>query len=442
MNIALEGILAKLPIEAIQTTIQRHIQKMVEKLPDKRLGRVVVEMILGILGGETAVITEIARQNRKEDGETWAAAKRMYRLLENERLETSEVYEGLYEVGREAVAQESPEYLVVAVDPVNFEKPYVKVIEGASIVHKATPPDLTGHARLAHGYPAITATVVNTKVPVTSYANWFSYESVDFVSQNKEIEQAFQTTCRLYPSYRICFVGDSGLDDQKMFAQVGGLQQDFVFRVSHLERIVEVYNDRLDRWEREALKDLTESVPYQVSFQVLFRHAGQSRLDTVHLGWFQIRLPDKPEQSLWILVADDPDMDRQLVLITNIPLLTVAVVQQVYNDWRLRSRIEHGYRFDQEQGLDVEDMRVHTLDRMRRLFAVVLLAAQIVFVIAVHWPPKAVLWLRQLGGKLGLSTDRDGPYWLLRGIAAVITSAMTLSFISLHPFPFGETTYG
>jgi hypothetical protein len=294
---------------------------------------------------------------------------------------------------------------------------------------------LTGHARLAHGYPAITATIVNTKVPVTSYANWFSYESVDFISQYKEIEQAFQTTCRLYPGYRICFVGDAGLDDQKMFAQVGRLKQDFVFRVSHLERIVEVYNDRLDRWEREALQGLTESVPYQVSFQVLFKHAGQSRLDTVHLGWFQIRLPEKPEQSLWILVADDPDMERQFVLITNIPLKTVVIVQQVYNDWRLRSRIEHGYRFDQEQGLDVEDMRVHTLDRMRRLFAIVLLSAQIVFVIAVHWPPKAVLWLRQLGGKLGLTTDRDGPYWLLRGIAAVITTSMTLSFIFLHPFP-------
>jgi hypothetical protein len=66
-------------------------------------------------------------------------------------------------------------------------------------------------------------------------------------------------------------------------------------------------------------------------------------------------------------------MDRALALITNVPLHTIPIVQQVYNDWRLRSRIEHGYRFDQEQGLDVEDMRVHTLDRMRRLFAVVLL---------------------------------------------------------------------
>jgi hypothetical protein len=441
MNIALEGILAKLPIAEIKGTIQKHIKPLEMKLPDKRLGRVVEDMVLGIMGGETAVITEIARQNNKEDGEVWAEAKRMYRLLGNKHIETSEIYEGLYEVGRQAVEQEAPEYLVVAVDPVNFEKPYVKAIEGASIVHKATPPDLSGHARLAHGYPAITATTVNTHVPVTSYANWFSYE-IDFISQNKEIEQAFEATCRLYPGYKVLFVGDAGLDDQKMFAKVGRLGQEFVFRASHLERIVEVYNARLDRWETEILRDLTDTVLYQATFEVLFKHAGQTRLDIVRFGWFQIRLPEHREQPLWVLVADNPNFVHALVLITNVPLETIPIVQQVYNDWRLRSRIEHGYRFDQEQGLDVEDMRVHTLDRMRRLFAIVLLSAQIVFVIAFHWPPKAVLWLRQLGGKLGLASDRDGPYWLLHGISAVIVTAMTLSFVFLHPFPFGEMSCG
>jgi hypothetical protein len=368
-------------------------------------------------------------------------AKRMYRFLDNQRVKTESVYQGLYEIGQPVVERENPEYLVVAVDLVNFEKPYAKAIEGVSIVHKATPPGLDGKARLAHGYPAITATVVNTKVPVTSYANWFSYQTTDFISQNKEIERAFETTHRLYPHYRIRFVGDSGLDDQKMLAQVENLKQEFVFRISHLERIVEVYNQRLDRWETETLKDLVEVVPYQVTFQVLFTHAGQTHLDTVQFGWFMVRIPGTTH-PLWILVADDITLHRQLVLITNIPLVSVRMAQMVYNDWRLRTRIEHGYRFDQEQGLDVEDMRLHSLDRMRRLFALVLLAAQIVFVIADHGPPKAVLWLRQLGGKLGLSGDRDGPYWLLQGIASVITTAMTLSFVFLHPFPAGEFTYG
>jgi hypothetical protein len=441
MNIALDSILAKLPMMEIHTTIQSHTASLMEMLPDKRMKKVLENMLLGILGGQTPVITGMARQNGKAAGETWAVAKSMYRLLGNKRLATKVIYQGLYEGGQQVVAHENPDYLVVAVDPVNFEKPYTKKLEGVSVVHKATPPDVTGHARLTHGYPAITATIVNTKVAVTSYANWFSYQTADFISQNKEVEQAFETTCRLYAGRKIRFVGDSGLDDQKMFAQVVKLEQELIFRVSHLERIVEVYNDRLNRWETEKLQDLTESVPHQITFQVLFKHAGETRLDIVHFGWFKMRIPGT-QKPLWILVADDETLNRQLVLITNIPLTSVSAVQQVYNDWRLRTRIEHGYRFDQEQGLDVEDMRVQTVECMRRLFAIVLMAAQIVFVISERWPPKAVLWLRQLGGKLGIPTDRDGNYWLLQGISAVIITCMTLSFFFLHPFPFQEFTCG
>jgi hypothetical protein len=442
MTIAPEMKLDKLlPIAEIKTSIHKHLEPMTAQLPDKRLKRVVEEMVLGILGGESPVITEMARQTSKDDGESWAVAKRMYRLLDNPQVQTGQLYAGLYQVGCAAVACEAPAYLVVAVDPVNFEKPYAHMVEGVSTVHKATPPDISGHARLAHGYPAITATMVNTQVPVTSYANWFSYQ-IDFISQNKEIEQAFETTCRLYPDYRVRFVGDSGLDDQKMFAQVGHLEQEFVFRASHLERIVEVYNDRVDRWETEVLQDLTDTVLYQARLRVPFQHAGHTRWDTVQLGWFQIRLPEQRAQLLWVLVVENPSFERALVLITNVVLETQAIVEQVYTDWRLRGRIEHGYRFDQEQGLDVEDMRVHTLDRMRRLFAIVLLSAQMVFVMAFQWPPQAVRWLRQLGGKLGLPTDRDGPYWLLHGISAVIVTSMTWSFAFLHPFPFGDGTYG
>ena len=441
MNIALETLLAKLPIEQINETVHQHIEPLLCLMPEKRMGRVAELIILGILGGQTPVITGMARQSAKDEGETWAVAKRIYRWFDNERIGSQDVFAGLYQIGQQVVTRESPEYLVVAVDPVNFEKPYTQALEGVSVVHKATPPDLAGRARLAHGYPAITATIVNTKVPVTSYANWFSYKTEDFISQNKEIEQAFEQTCRLYPGHKLRFVGDSGLDDQKMFAKVAELKQEFVFRASHLERIVEVHNERLQRWETETLGDLVDCVPYQATFQVWFTHAGRNRLDTIQFGWFKFRLPGTLRE-LWALVADDQTLERQLVLICNSPLINVSMVQEVYNDWRLRTRIEHGYRFEQEQGLDVEDMRVHTIERMRRLFAMVLLAAQIVFVVAVRWPPKAVRWLRQLGGKLNNPSDRDGPYWLLQGLSAVIVVCMTLSFVLLHPFPYQEFTCG
>jgi len=43
-------------------------------------------------------------------------------------------------------------------------------------------------------------------------------------------------------------------------------------------------------------------------------------------------------------------------------------------------------------------MRVHTLERMKRLFFLTLAAAQFVFYLIDTWPPQAVRWIRELGG--------------------------------------------
>ncbi len=398
-------------------------------------------MIPGILGGQTPVIIAMARHSAKDDGDPWAVTKRRYRWLNNERITSQDLFASLYQIGRHAVALERPTYPVVAIDPVNFEKPYAQEVEGVSGVHKATPPDLNGQARLTHGYPAITATSVNTPVPVTRYAHWFSYQTADFLSQTHKIEHAVEQTGRLYPNNRRRFVGDAGLDDQKMFAKVADLNQEFIFRVCHRERLVEVYHDRLQRWETEKLGDLTACMPSQATFHVRLTHAGPDRLATVHFGGFKLRLPATP-RAWWSLVADDQPRQRQWVLITPIPLVDLPTVQPTYHAWRLRTRIEPGDRLDQAQGVGVEDRRVPTVARRRRLFAMVLLATQLVWVMAVRWPPKAALWRRQLGGKLNLPSDRDGPYWLLQGIASVITTCMSLSFACLHPFPFQEFTCG
>jgi len=131
------------------------------------------------------------------------------------------------------VAEENPDYLVVALDPVNFEKPYTKKLEGVSTVRtpalvrlkphgarESTPPDLEGEARLAHGYPAMTATVVNTAVPALSYLNWFSYKTADFLSENREIQRSIRTTRWVFPDRKLRFVTErSGGDDDGQHAR-------------------------------------------------------------------------------------------------------------------------------------------------------------------------------------------------------------------------------
>ena len=432
MTIPLTEIFAKMPVEELDQTLNEFLSPMTELLPEERLRRVVPLAVHGILAQETPVIAAMAQSVSRQKMDCWAAAKRIYRFVENKRIHPHQLLKGMYQIARRTVAQEQPAYLVVALDPVNFEKPYTKKLEGVSTVHKSTPPNLEGEARLAHGYPAMTATVVNTAVPALSYANWFSYKTADFLSQNREIQRSIRTTRWVFPGQKRRFVMDSGGNAQKIFAF---LQPDeFIITATHLERLVEVHNTRLDRWETEHLQDLVDCVLWQATYQAAFHHAGRTRLANLKMGWFQIRLPDS-HQELWALVVESDLESRILTLLTNVPILNETIAQEIYNDWRLRGRIEHGYRFDQEQGLDLEDLRVHTVERMLRIFTLVLEAAQFVFFLMKRWPPKAVLWLRKLGGKLGLKTDRDGPYILLRGLSAVWQTVATLSWTAIQPFP-------
>jgi hypothetical protein len=380
----------------------------------------------------------MARGVAREKKTIWPMAKRMYRFIWNERFTHRELLKGLYGIAQRTVAEHAPSHVVVALDPVNFETPYTKKLEGVSTVMKSTPPGPKGQKRLTPGYPAMTATVVNLPEPVVTYANWFSYVTEDFVSENREIYRSIRITRALFPHTKLRFVTDSGLDDQKIFRQMALVDAEFIIRACH-NRKVEVYNDRLDRWEEELLYDLTATVPLVLRLQAAFTHARKVRVAEITLGWLTIRIPGT-EKILWALVAHDAELDRDLVLITNVPIHTTRDAETVYTEWRFRPQIEHTYRFDQEDGLEIEDVRVQTMERMRRIFVLILLAALFVYHIAHAWPQHMVLWLRRLGGKLGHLSDRDGPYVLLAGIRAVLISSATLSFVAQHPFPrVGET---
>lgn len=439
-TIAQKSELAKLPRHELDASLHQFLRPLTELLPDPRLSAVAELMVQGIISSQSPVITQIARGVAPGEQSLWPTSKRAYRFLSNERFSYRTLRKGLYRIAQNAVREQHPKRLVIAVDPVNFEKPYTQALQGVSTVRKSTPPDLHGQARLTHGYPAVTASLVNLKQPSLTYAHWFSYQSPGFLSENHEIHCALRATTALLAGHKPRFVADSGLDDRQVFQQVQQLQAEFVIRAKH-DRVLEVFNARLKRWEDGQLFDLAQSVPLQFSETISFTHARKTRNVKMGFGWLQVRLRES-QQVVWVLVAHDEQRERDLILLTNVPLTSPRLVRQVYGDWRLRARIEHGYRFDQEQGLDVEDMRVQTLERMRRLFILVLLAAQFVAYIHRTWTAPATAWLRRLGGALALKQDRHGLYLLLRGISAVWLAVATLSFARHHPLPTQFQTCG
>ena len=418
-----------------EAELETFLEPLLRIWPDKRLRATAKALVQGLLVAQSPHVTKAMHATARTSA--WAAAKRGYRLLHSSRVTTHQLTKTLYGLARRLVEEEQPQVLIVAIDPVQFEKPYTRRLEGVSRVYKSRPPDARGKARLTWGYPAITATIVNLQRPACTYARWFSYQSPDFVSQNRHLRRAIRTTRALFPQHPICFVLDGAGDDQKMFRWVREGKADFIVTVAHPERVVEVWNERLARWERTAIGELMQLVLWQGTFEAYFRRAGRWEKRTLRLGWFRLRLPEDPEPLSLVVVenlsAEEEDEERLLGLLTSRPVTNIRQAQRVYADWRLRGRIEHGYRLDQEAGLNIEQLLVRSLDAMQRLFVFVLWATQFLFHALARWPRPIVLWFQRLGGKLGRKDDRSGLYWLLWGLATVWQALAVWASLGLQP---------
>jgi hypothetical protein len=397
-------------------------------LPDRRYGHSLLQFVPGMLAARSPQVSQAAAHAPERQGSSWSLSKCIYRLLDTPGFSHRAWLKQLYADARQvAEAAEVPRVLV-ALDPVNFEEPYGRKLEHLSRVWKSTPPgSLTDRRqRVTHGYPAVLAYTVNLPQPTIPYARWFSYTSPEFISENMELRRAVRTVRTVLVGQGICFIADAGLDDQKFFEYCGAHQVEFIIRAAH-DRWVEVFNERLYRWEREHLKDLVDTVPGCLGFVTSFTHAGKVVQAHVILDWFKVRIPDT-QQILWVVVAQTEGFPDPLVLFANRSVPSALEAQQVYRDWRYRPTIEHLYRFIQEDGLDVEEIQVQTLERQRRTFVLVLAAALFVLRVPGVWRPETVAFLRALGSSTaGTHMDRQGPYEILIGLHRVLSALSLLS---------------
>jgi hypothetical protein len=75
--------------------------------------------------------------------------------------------------------------------------------------------------------------------------------------------------------------------------------------------------------------------------------------------------------------------------------------------------------FIKKEGLRIEDFKVLHLENIRRLVNVVLSASLLILNGQLFFPDKAWRILLRLGGKMGLKSEKDGPYLLLRGLPLI-----------------------
>ena len=150
-SISEKALLANLPAEELLTSLQEFMTPVLTHLPERRLRQVSILAVRGILAAQSPVLTEMARGGQPEDTLNWPLAKCFYRFVANARFDHRALLKGLYGIAQRTVARYPRPYLVVALDPVNFEKPYTEALEGVSTVLKSTPAGPKGDKRLPPG---------------------------------------------------------------------------------------------------------------------------------------------------------------------------------------------------------------------------------------------------------------------------------------------------
>lgn len=135
---------------------------------------------------------------------------------------------------------------------------------------------------------------------------------------------------------------------------------------------------------------------------------------------------ESASEKLSLVVSHVPALKKRgrWWLLTNLAVEGAKQAQGVVELYRKRWRIEELFRL-LKTGLGLEEFQVESLARIRKVIAILLGLAVFLWEVRREGGPFKT-FLLQLGGKLGLKSERDGPYLLLRGLIRLLNQEVTL----------------
>ncbi len=408
--------------------LRQFIQQFEGIFPDRRLHRVFGQLLKGVIAAGVPILSRIAAAviGSTDPRRGFHVAKRYYRWLENDRFSHRDLLKPAYGQTRRLFSSVKDRYILVALDFSNLEKPYGYRFENLCTL-KATGRRTGPRLRkgLVPGYNQLAALAIAKDRVGLTYARTISYQEADFLSLNREIFRAIRYSKTILRGHKLRFVCDSQFDDEKTFHYIVRLDEEFIIRLRHNRTLLVPFS----RKKREVL--LEEFVPLvrcPIRFEAWFRVGGRWRKCQVTLGYRKVWLPGH-QKPYWLVISHVYGLFQTWILLTNVPVLNQHIARQIWHDYRHRWEIEGEWRFLKEEGLRIEDFKVLSLEGIRRMVSIVLLAALLILNGRHFFPDKAWQILLRLGGKLGLRSERDGPYLLLRGLCKVLTCLATLALL-------------
>jgi len=314
-------------------------------------GRFVSEMIYGLQAARDVKLSEISR-TLNESIRLIKTENRLSRNLAS-RDRTDPINRRL---AFEAAGQVNDD-TVLAIDLGDITKKYAKHME-----HLATVRD-GSEKKLAPGYwlcEVVAADPYDDKIlPV--YGALYSASAEGFRSENEEIFRAMRTVSAA-TDRRGIYAIDRGGDRRQIlhFALENGLR--FVI---------------CQRGDRHLLTRAGKKVPagkvawrcrFKEKREVVLERDGEREKKTLRVGVVKVRLPERPESPLWLVVIKGLSANPVLLLTNVAPPLEGGHGMWIADMYLTRWKCEETYRF-LKQVYGLEDIRVRSYASLRSLYA-------------------------------------------------------------------------
>jgi len=261
---------------------------------------------------------------------------------------------------------------------------------------------------------SVVAAKTGKKRMIPIWAEVFSQESPDFISENEEILRAVRRISEA-TGHRGVWVMDRGGDRGRLFDELladRGARHRFVIRLRGDRHLLVS-----GRGKAVSAKELGQRLTLRYGKQIVRDEAKGEQAYRLRFGACRVRLPRHPEANLWLVVVEGTGSERMLLL-TNIPLKrSLESVWWIVASYLTRWSIEEAFRFI-KQAYDLENIRVLTFARIRNLVRLLVVAVYYlsVLITAPYQLRLAVIRLVDVGKPL-FGMPAMPLYALARGLA-------------------------
>lgn len=324
----------------------------------KPVARFVEQMLFGIQAAQDVKLSQIGRELH----EPIRLEKVENRLSRN--LALNGMDETLHDCLLTYSAAQIHEDTLIVIDPSDIQKDYAekmpflaKVWDGS----KGRVGDKFGYS----GCMAVACESGARKMSPLVFRLWSS-EAPDFKSENDEVEAVIDAISAKTKKRGI-YVYDRGGDRNGMFEKFMDKQLRFIVRLVGTRNLI---------WRKKArLADrLAEKCRILHRTSVTFLSHGKEVRVQIEFGAMNVRLPDRPEEPLRMVVVRGFG-EKPMLLLTNLTgSMSYKRLWQVVEGYISRWRVEEAIRFI-KQSYSLEDMRLLSYTRLKNMAALVVCAA-------------------------------------------------------------------